>query len=472
MSVYQFGVVGLAVMGRGLALNLAEHGFSVAGYNLEPELTRDFLAQGRALGFDVAGCESYQSLCASLERPRKILIMVKAGRPIDLVLDGLLPHLEAGDVVIDGGNSHYPDTHRRQTRCAAQGVHFLGMGVSGGEEGARHGPALMPGGEKAAYDLAAPFLTAIAAHVGADPCCCYIGPGGSGHFVKMVHNGIEYGDMQLICEAYYLMKTLLGLSPQQIAGHFSRWNEGELSSYLMEISAHILTVHDPNTGKPLVDLVLGEAGSKGTGMWTVQEALSQGVPLPTIAQAVFARDLSCQSAARTAMSALNSRPAAQPPADPDAFAERIRRALYASKLCSYAQGFHLLQKASDAYRWGLALDQIALLFRGGCIIRAAFLNRLADAYRANPALENLLLDPGFSRTLLDYQEDWRLVVSEAARQRVAVPAISASLNYFDSLCDPAGPLNLLQAQRDCFGAHTFRRTDREGVFHYNWLSST
>ena len=472
MSLSQFGVVGLAVMGRGLALNLAEHGFSVAGYNLEPELTQAFVEAGRAQGFAVAGCESYQSLCASLERPRKILIMVKAGRPIDLVLDGLLPHLEAGDVVIDGGNSHYPDTQRRQERCAPLGVRFLGMGVSGGEEGARHGPALMPGGDREAYALVAPFLTAIAAHVGDDPCCCYIGPGGAGHFVKMVHNGIEYGDMQLICEAYYLMKTLLGLSPLQISQYFAQWNQGELSSYLMEISAHILTVTDPDTGRPLVEQVLGEAGSKGTGMWMVQEALAQGVPLPTIAQAVFARDLSCQSAARTAMAALNPRPAAVPPADPDAFAEQIRRALYASKLCSYAQGFHLLQKASQTYGWDLALDQIALLFRGGCIIRAAFLNRLADAYRANPVLENLLLDPGFSRTLLDYQEDWRRVAAAAAQQGVAVPAISASLNYFDGLCDPAGPLNLLQAQRDCFGAHTFRRIDREGVFHYAWLAST
>ena len=467
MSQYQFGVVGLAVMGRGLALNLAEHGFSVAGYNLEPELTAAFTAEGQRLGFSVTGCPSYEALCSALEKPRKILIMVKAGKPVDYVLDGLLPYLEAGDVVIDGGNSHYPETQARQFRCQQSGIRFLGMGVSGGEEGARHGPALMPGGDPDAYRLAAPFLTAIAAHVGGDPCCAYIGPEGAGHYVKMVHNGIEYGDMQLICEAYYLMKRLLHLSPDEIADYFRRWNLGELSSYLMEISAHILTVPDPETGAPLVDQILGEAGSKGTGMWTVQEALSLGVPLPTIAQAVFARDLSCRAQVRAAMSR-QAAPHALPAPDRDAFAEKIRRALYASKLCSYAQGFELLHQASQHYHWDLDLGGIALLFRGGCIIRAAFLDRLAQAYRACPTLENLLLSSDFASVLTQYQSDWRDVVSTAAQCGVAVPAFSASLSYYDGLCDPAGPLNLLQAQRDCFGAHTFRRIDRDGSFHHNW----
>lgn len=471
MPLYQFGVVGLAVMGRGLALNLAEHGFSVAGYNLEPELTQDFISHGQRLGLPVTGYESYEALCAALERPRKILIMVKAGKPIDLVLNELLPHLDAGDVVIDGGNSHYPDTHQRQERCSAQGIYFLGMGVSGGEEGARHGPALMPGGDKNAYTLVEPFLTAIAAHVDGKPCCSYIGPAGSGHFVKMVHNGIEYGDMQLICESYYLMKKLLGLSAGQIAQYFQTWNQGELSSYLMEISSHILTVTDPDTHAPLVDKILGEAGSKGTGMWTVQEALSQGVALPTIAQAVFARDLSCQSQVRCIMAKHNSPSGSSAPLDCDAFAEQIRRALYASKLCSYAQGFHLLQTASKQYGWNLSLDQIARLFRGGCIIRAAFLNQLADAYCEDPYLENLLLAPAFLHTLLEYQADWRNVAATALQNHIAIPSISASLNYFDTLCDPTGALNLLQAQRDCFGAHTFRRMDRDGVFHYEWLHS-
>ena len=386
---------------------------------------------------------------------------------MDYVLDGLLPYLEAGDVVIDGGNSHYPETQARQFRCQQSGIRFLGMGVSGGEEGARHGPALMPGGDPDAYRLAAPFLTAIAAHVGGDPCCAYIGPEGAGHYVKMVHNGIEYGDMQLICEAYYLMKRLLHLSPDEIADYFRRWNLGELSSYLMEISAHILTVPDPETGAPLVDQILGEAGSKGTGMWTVQEALSLGVPLPTIAQAVFARDLSCRAQVRAAMSR-QAAPHELPAPDRDAFAEKIRRALYASKLCSYAQGFELLHQASQHYHWDLDLGGIALLFRGGCIIRAAFLDRLAQAYRACPTLENLLLSSDFASVLTQYQSDWRDVVSTAAQCGVAVPAFSASLSYYDGLCDPAGPLNLLQAQRDCFGAHTFRRIDRDGSFHHNW----
>ena len=393
--------------------------------------------------------------------------MVKAGAAVDAVLEGLMPYLEPGDIVIDGGNSHYPDTVRRHDACAQKNINFMGLGVSGGEEGARHGPALMPGGDKDAYAQVEKFLTTIAAHVGGDPCCAYIGPEGAGHYVKMVHNGIEYGDMQLICEAYYLMKRLLHLSPDEIADYFRRWNLGELSSYLMEISAHILTVPDPETGTPLVDQILGEAGSKGTGMWTVQEALSLGVPLPTIAQAVFARDLSCRAQVRAAMSR-QAAPHELPALDRDAFAEKIRRALYASKLCSYAQGFELLHQASQHYHWDLDLGGIALLFRGGCIIRAAFLDRLAQAYRACPTLENLLLSSDFASVLTQYQSDWRDVVSTAAQCGVAVPAFSASLSYYDGLCDPAGPLNLLQAQRDCFGAHTFRRIDRDGSFHHNW----
>lgn len=468
MSQQQFGVIGLAVMGKGLALNIAEHGFSVAGYNLEPEMTDAFVAEGLKEGYQVAGYASYRDFCAALERPRKILMMVKAGKPVDYVLDGLLPCLEAGDIVIDGGNSHYSDTLARQKRCTELGIHFVGMGVSGGEDGARHGPALMPGGDREAYDQIAPFLTAISAHVGDDPCCCYIGEAGAGHYVKMVHNGIEYGDMQLICEAYYLMKRLLGLSAGEISDYFHRWNLGELSSYLVEITDHILTVTDPDTGKPLVDMILGQAGSKGTGMWTVQEALSLGVSLPTIAQAVFARDLSCQAAVRKSMSEKSDAAVALPVADKAAFAEQIRRALYSSKLCSYAQGFSLLSQAGKAYGWKLDLSGIALIFRGGCIIRAAFLTKLADIYQANPNLENLLLDDGFFGTLNKYQSDWRQVVATAAQSGVAIPAISSSLSYYDGLKDNEGPLNLLQAQRDCFGAHTFCRIDREGAFHHAW----
>lgn len=465
---YQIGVVGLAVMGRGLALNLAEHGFSVAGYNLEPEGTEKFVSLGQAAGYTVCGFPDYQSLCAALEHPRKILIMVKAGRPIDMVLEALLPHLEEGDVVVDGGNSHYPDTERRQKFCADSGVSLIGMGVSGGEEGARHGPALMPGGDKAAYEKAEAFLTAIAAKVGEAPCCGYIGPKGAGHFVKMVHNGIEYGDMQLICEAYYLMRRLLGMSAGEIAEKFKEWNGGELSSYLIKITAHILTVADPESGEPLVDKIFSVARSKGTGMWTVQEALALGVALPTIAQAVFARDLSARSDERAAAQQRYGTAAPLAAENKTAFLEDIRRALYASKICSYAQGFALLKTASDKYGWSLDLGGIALLFRGGCIIRADFLEDIGRAYHAKKLPENLLLDGYFSEKLAAYQLAWRNVVAAATAGGIAAPGLSASLSYFDGYKDSEGPMNLLQAQRDCFGAHTFCRTDRLGSFHHEW----
>ena len=464
----QMGVVGLAVMGRGLALNMAEHGFSVVGYNLEPEYTHAFVKVGQTADYHVDGAFSYQELSAALERPRKILLMVKAGKPVDLVLDGLLPHLERGDIIIDGGNSFYEDTRRRCTRCAEQGVYFMGMGVSGGEEGARHGPALMPGGDRVAYAQVAPFLTAIAAHVGEDSCCTYIGPDGAGHFVKMVHNGIEYGDMQLICEAYYLMKRLLGLSASEIAAAFRCWNQGELSSFLLEITAHILEATDAETGKPMVDVILGEAGSKGTGMWTAQEALTLGVPIPTIVQSVFSRYLSVYSHRRKTAAVTYTKPATIWKGDREKMIEHIRRAFYNSRLCSYAQGFDLLQCASGANGWSLDLGGIALLFRGGCIIRAAFLNDIAAHFRESEATDSLLISNKFSARIEAYQPSWRRVVVAAAEGGIAVPAFSSSLAYFDGLCDPEGPLNLLQAQRDCFGAHTFRLIDREGTFHREW----
>ena len=396
--------------------------------------------------------------------------MVKAGAAVDAVLEGLMPYLEPGDIVIDGGNSHYPDTVRRHDACAQKNINFMGMGVSGGEEGARHGPALMPGGDKDAYAQVEPFLTTIAAHVGEDPCCAYIGPGGAGHFVKMTHNGIEYGDMELICEAYYLMRKLLGMSAAEIAEQFKAWNEGELSSYLVDITAHILTVKDPETGNALVDMIAPIAGSKGTGMWTVQEALSLGVPLPTIAQAVFARDLSAKSDERAAAKErYGCEHAPFTGSDRAAFLEAIRQALYASKICSYAQGFALLKTASERYDWNLDLGGIALLFRGGCIIRAAFLERIAEAYRAPQPPQNLLMDDYFAGKLAAYQPAWRQVVTTAAACGVAAPAFSASLAYFDGYRDAEGPMNLLQAQRDCFGAHTYRRTDKEGSFHFDWL---
>ena len=467
---YQIGVAGLAVMGRGLALNLAEHGFAVAGYNRSSEPTEIFVEAGKAAGYTVTGCATLEEFCSVLEKPRKILLMVKAGAAVDAVLEGLMPYLEPGDIVIDGGNSHYPDTVRRHDACAQKNINFMGLGVSGGEEGARHGPALMPGGDKDAYAQVEKFLTTIAAHVGEDPCCAYIGPGGAGHFVKMTHNGIEYGDMELICEAYYLMRKLLGMSAAEIAEQFKAWNEGELSSYLVDITAHILTVQDPETGNALVDMIAPIAGSKGTGMWTVQEALALGVPLPTIAQAVFARDLSAKSDERTAAKErYGCEHAPFTCSDRAAFLEAIRQALYASKICSYAQGFALLKTASERYDWNLDLGGIALLFRGGCIIRAAFLERIAEAYRAPQPPANLLMDDYFAGKLAAYQPAWRQVVTTAAASGVAAPAFSASLAYFDGYRDAEGPMNLLQAQRDCFGAHTYRRTDKEGSFHFDWL---
>ena len=467
---YQIGVAGLAVMGRGLALNLAEHGFAVAGYNRSSEPTEIFVEAGKAAGYTVTGCATLEEFCSVLEKPRKILLMVKAGAAVDAVLEGLMPYLEPGDIVIDGGNSHYPDTVRRHDACAQKNINFMGLGVSGGEEGARHGPGLMPGGDKDAYAQVEKFLTTIAAHVGEDPCCAYIGPGGAGHFVKMTHNGIEYGDMELICEAYYLMRKLLGMSAAEIAEQFKAWNEGELSSYLVDITAHILTVQDPETGNALVDMIAPIAGSKGTGMWTVQEALALGVPLPTIAQAVFARDLSAKSDERTAAKErYGCEHAPFTGSDRAAFLEAIRQALYASKICSYAQGFALLKTASERYDWNLDLGGIALLFRGGCIIRAAFLERIAEAYRAPQPPANLLMDDYFAGKLAAYQPAWRQVVTTAAASGVAAPAFSASLAYFDGYRDAEGPMNLLQAQRDCFGAHTYRRTDKEGSFHFDWL---
>ena len=467
---YQIGVAGLAVMGRGLALNLAEHGFAVAGYNRSSEPTEIFVEAGKAAGYTVTGCATLEEFCSVLEKPRKILLKVKAGAAVDAVLEGLMPYLEPGDIVIDGGNSHYPDTVRRHDACAQKNINFMGLGVSGGEEGARHGPALMPGGDKDAYAQVEKFLTTIAAHVGEDPCCAYIGPGGAGHFVKMTHNGIEYGDMELICEAYYLMRKLLGMSAAEIAEQFKAWNEGELSSYLVDITAHILTVQDPETGNALVDMIAPIAGSKGTGMWTVQEALALGVPLPTIAQAVFARDLSAKSDERTAAKErYGCEHAPFTGSDRAAFLEAIRQALYASKICSYAQGFALLKTASERYDWNLDLGGIALLFRGGCIIRAAFLERIAEAYRAPQPPANLLMDDYFAGKLAAYQPAWRQVVTTAAASGVAAPAFSASLAYFDGYRDAEGPMNLLQAQRDCFGAHTYRRTDKEGSFHFDWL---
>jgi len=471
MSKAHIGVMGLAVMGRNLALNFESRGYTVAVYNRSPEKTRDLLeTDGR--GRRLLGAFSISEFVGLLERPRKIIVMVQAGAGTDAAIEALVPHLEEGDILIDGGNAHFPDTQRRFRELSAKGIRFLGMGVSGGEEGALKGPALMPGGPEEAYRAVEPILTAIAAKVNGDPCCTYIGPDGSGHFVKMVHNGIEYGDMQLICEAYHLLRDVAGLSVEELHETFAEWNKGELDSYLIQITADILSKRDPETGKPMVDVILDAAGQKGTGKWTSQNALDLGVPLTIVTEAVFARFLSALKEERVEASRRLGGPRPAPfTGNRAAFVEQVRRALYASKICSYAQGFAQMRAASEAYGWNLRYGDIAMIFRGGCIIRARFLQNIRDAFSRNSDLKNLLLDDYFKGVVESYQDAWREVVAVAVRSGVPVPAFSSALAYYDSYRSERLPANLLQAQRDYFGAHTFQRVDKEGVFHHNWLES-
>ncbi len=468
MSKQQIGVVGLAVMGKNLALNIESRGFSVAVYNRSPEKTKEILEENP--GKNLKGTFSVEEFVQSLETPRRILIMVKAGKPTDDTINQLLPYLDQGDILIDGGNAYFPDTQRRNKELEAKGFRFIGTGVSGGEEGALKGPSIMPGGQKDAYELVAPILTAISAKVKGDPCCIYIGPDGAGHYVKMVHNGIEYGDMQLICEAYQLLKDGLGLTPAELHEIFAEWNKGELDSYLIEITADIFTKTDPETGKPMVDIIKDTAGQKGTGKWTSQSSLDLGVHLSLITESVFARFISAMKDERVAASkVLNGPAAADLGVERAEFIEAVRQALYASKICSYAQGFAQMRAASEEYGWDLDYGGIAMIFRGGCIIRAAFLQNIKDAYDRNPELRNLLLDEYFSSVIHKYQDSWRKVVSTAVRLGIPVPAFSSALSYYDSYRTARLPANLLQAQRDYFGAHTYERTDKEGFFHYQWL---
>ena len=469
MAKADIAMVGLGVMGQNLALNMSSKGFSVVGYDYLPEKTDKFIAE-RAVGTKITGVHSLEELADSLAKPRKIMMMVPAGKAVDELISTLTPHLEPGDILIDGGNSNFRDTIRRTKEVESKGFLYIGTGVSGGEEGALIGPSIMPGGSSAAWPQVKPILQKIAAKVeDGSPCCEWVGSEGAGHFVKMVHNGIEYGDMQLISEAYYLLDKALGMSADEMHEVFAEWNKGELDSYLIEITANILTKTDEDTGKPIVDVIKDTAGQKGTGMWTSQTALELGIAAPTIAEAVFARCISAVKDERVEASEILTGPSESYSGDKAAFVEAVRQALYASKICSYAQGFQLMREASKVYGWDLNFGNIALMWRGGCIIRARFLGHIKQAFDAQPGLSNLLLDQYFKDAVHKAQASWRLVVSEAVKLGIPVPAFSSALAYFDSYRRDRLPANMLQAQRDYFGAHTYARLDKPGVFHTEWI---
>jgi 6-phosphogluconate dehydrogenase len=465
------GLIGLAVMGENLVLNMESKGFSVAVYNRTKEVTEKF-AGARAKGKNIQPTYTMEEFVAALKRPRKAMIMVKAGAPVDAVIGQLAPLLEKGDVIIDGGNSLFTDTQRRCKDLESKGIHFVGMGVSGGEEGALKGPSLMPGGPRESWEIIAPIFQKIAAQVDGEPCCRYMGPDGAGHYVKMVHNGIEYGDMQLICEAYAILKDVAGMEAKELADTFTEWNKGELDSYLIEITSQIFRKIDPDTKKPLVDVILDKAGQKGTGMWTLQSAIKQSVVISTINAAVEARVISSRKDERVAASKILPHPKEKKfGGDRAKLVAAVHDALYASKIVSYAQGMELLGAASTESKWNLNFGDIATIWRGGCIIRAIFLNRIVEAYQRDPALHNLLLDSYFTGIVKKTQDNWRVAVATAVDFGVAVPAFSASLAYFDSYRQARLPSNLLQSQRDFFGAHTYERIDKPGVFHTEWMES-
>jgi 6-phosphogluconate dehydrogenase len=491
-SQSDIGLIGLAVMGQNLALNIADHGFQISVYNRTTEKTEKFVAENPNTPGGVVGTKTLEEFVRSLAKPRKMVILVQAGKGTDAVIDGLVPLLEQGDIVIDGGNALWTDTIRREKALREKGLRFIGSGVSGGEEGARFGPALMPGGDPAAYKELEPIWNAVAAKVdaktgtqlsgatpgkpisGGVPCAAYIGENGAGHYVKMCHNGIEYGDMQMICEAYALMQGLLGLKAPEMGAIFSEWNAGALDSFLIEITADILKQKDPASKKSFVDIVLDTAGQKGTGKWTSVNALDMGVPAPTIAESVFARCISAVKEERVAASKILKGPKKKYRGSKKALIQAIHDALYCSKICSYAQGFQLMRTAQKEYNWKLNFGEIAQIWRGGCIIRAAFLQKITEAYARNPDLANLLLDPYFNKTVKKAQENWRKVVSLAAECGVAAPTFSSALSYYDSYRSARLPANLLQAQRDYFGAHTYERTDkpRGKFFHVDWPEPT
>ncbi|MGC9452159.1 MAG: NADP-dependent phosphogluconate dehydrogenase [Oceanipulchritudo sp.] len=485
----EIGLIGLAVMGQNLALNIADHGFRISVYNRTTSRMEEFVGKHRGTPGGLVGEPTLEGFVQSLKRPRKIIILVQAGTATDKVIEGLVPLLEEGDIIIDGGNAKWTDTIRRERELTAKGLRFIGSGVSGGEEGARFGPSLMPGGAPEAWGELKPVWEAIAAKVdaktgrplegaepgkpveGGVPCAAWIGPNGAGHYVKMVHNGIEYGDMQMICEAYDLMRGVLGMGAPEMGEVFSQWNAGMLDSFLIEITADILKQADPETGKPFVDVVLDTAGQKGTGKWTSVNALDMGVPAPTVAEAVFARCLSAVKEERVSAEGILKGPEAFSfDGDKAEFIQAIHDALYCSKICSYAQGFQLMREAQKEYKWTLNFGEIAQIWRGGCIIRAVFLQKITEAYERDPQLANLLLDPYFNKTIQQAQANWRKVVGVAAQAGISIPTFSSALSYYDGYRTARLPQNLLQAQRDYFGAHTYERTDqpRGKFFHIDW----
>jgi 6-phosphogluconate dehydrogenase len=463
----QIGVTGLGVMGRNLARNFARHGYATALHNRTAARTDAIMDEFGHEGTFVPS-HTAEEFVASLERPRRLVIMVNAGAATDAVIEEFAPLLEPGDMIIDGGNAHFVDTRRREAALRESGIHFVGMGVSGGEEGALNGPSIMPGGSAESYKSLGPMLDAIAAKVDGVPCATHVGPDGAGHFVKMVHNGIEYADMQLIAEAYDLLRHVGGYEPAEIAEIFRTWNRGRLDSYLIEITAEVLAHTDAKTGKPFVDIVLDQAEQKGTGRWTVQIALDLGVPISGIAEAVFARSLSGHADLRAAARQLPGPKQGQSVADRGAFADKVEQALYASKIVSYAQGWNMIADGSEEYGWGIDLGKMAVIWRGGCIIRAKFLDRIRAAYEGNPQLPTLLADPDFAKEVTEAQDAWRDVVATAAQGGIPVPGFSAALAYYDALRAERLPAALLQGLRDFFGAHTYRRTDAEGSFHTLW----
>ncbi|WP_078553638.1 NADP-dependent phosphogluconate dehydrogenase [Bacillus alkalicellulosilyticus] len=468
MSQQNIGVLGVGVMGKSLALNFESRGYSVSIHDISAEKVKEIAAEHE--GKNLVGTYSIEEFVNSLETPRKILLMVQAGEITDKAIESLLPYLSEKDILIDGGNTYFEDTIRRNKYLAEKGVHFIGSGVSGGEEGALKGPSIMPGGQREAYELMEDMLKDISAKVNGEPCCTYIGPNGAGHYVKMVHNGIEYGDMQLICEAYFLMKHALGVSNEELHEIFTEWNKGELDSYLVEITADIFSKKDEETGKHLVDVILDTAGQKGTGKWTSQSSLDLGIPLSIITESVFARFLSAIKDERVAASNILTGPSPRFEGNKNEMIEAIRKALYLSKIISYAQGFAQLKTASEEYNWDLQYGNIAMIFRGGCIIRAGFLQNIKEAYDRDPNLANLLLDPYFKEIADQYQQALRDVITLAVQSGIPVAAFSGALSYFDSYRTATLPANLLQAQRDYFGAHTYQRVDKEGTFHTNWLA--